>query len=244
MRVTSLIILLYIATTLVLYANDNIGCTTAKISETSCSESNPFEKSSFELTALFSEIPTADETNKTKTETIHISPKIDTIVLTYQNKEFRIQRKPHTKKQSCPPYCIQPMRIENVETVGELETLMFMQSLSDKTSSLLIDARTPSLYKLETLPAAINIPYTLLHTQSKHKSTILELLGAKKVKGKWRFQNVRKLLIFDSALWDFQAVMLIRELIKVGYPQDHLKYYRGGLRSWKEAGLSHSTQFE
>ena len=244
MKVTLLTILLPLVTTLALHANDSIGCATTKAPETSCSESNPLEKSSFELITLPFEAPTTDQADKTKTETINISPKIDTVLFTYQNKEFRIQRKPHTEKQSCPPYCIQPMRIENVETVGELETLMFIQSLSDKTGSLLIDARTPSLYKQETLPAATNIPYTLLHTQSKHRSTILELLGAKKIKGKWRFKNVRKLLIFDSALWDFQAVALIRELIKVGYPQDHLKYYRGGLRSWEEAGLSQSTQFE
>ena len=40
----------------------------------------------------------------------------------------------------------------------------------------------PEFIKLKTLPVATNIPYTILHTQSEHRSTILELLGAKKQK--------------------------------------------------------------
>lgn len=244
MRVSYLLQAIILVSLSLSHADTTIGCTASQLPETSCTESNPLKSSSFELTDLAAEIPQkSTPTHETPTETpkrqtIPITEAMPSLTLTYQDQTIDVQRTPHTTEQSCPPYCIQPLRIDKVQTVGELEVLNFIASLSQQKGALLVDARIPTLYKYATLPTATNIPYTLIQTKSPHREAVLKLLGATQKKGKWRFDHVRELLLFDTALWDFQAVSLIKDLIKLGYPQDHLLYYRGGIRSWKEAGLS------
>ena len=93
-------------------------------------------------------------------------------------------------------------------------------------------------YKKETIPTAINIPYSILKKESRHSDIILKLLGAKKTDEKWSFSNVHQLLIFDNGIWDTQATNIIHRLIKLKYPQNKILYYYGGFKHWKEAGLT------
>ncbi len=141
-------------------------------------------------------------------------------------------------KKECPPYCIQPMNIENVKSVGELEVLNFIKNMKDNSGSLLIDARTREWYKKGTIPTAINLPFSMLNKKGKYFNKILTLLGGKKIGYNWNFDNAQTLLIFGNGAWDRQATTEIKTLIKVGYPEDKLLYYRGGMQMWNNMGLT------
>ncbi len=141
-------------------------------------------------------------------------------------------------KKECPPYCIQPMNIENVKTLGELEVLNFIKNMKNSSGSLLIDARTRKWHKKGTIPTAINLPFSMLNKKSKYFNKILTLLGGTKIGYNWNFDNAQTLLIFGNGAWDKQATTEIKTLINVGYPQDKLLYYRGGMQMWNSLGLT------
>jgi len=211
-----------------------IGCNTVTNKEESCTEDNTLlEEKSFKLTNL-TNTPPNKAVSPQKT---NITPTLDSIKIHYQNKVFLIERKIDSNK-SCPPYCIQPMYIDKVKTVAEIETLNFIQALQKHKSMLLIDSRSTKAYNTNTIPGAINIPSSLLHPNSKYSKRILTLLGGKKLQKKWYFKTPHKLLIFDNGLEDTHASDIIKQLIKIGYPQKEILYYRGGIQDWKEAGLT------
>jgi len=49
-------------------------------------------------------------------------------------------------------------------------------------------------------------------------------------------------LIYCNGAWCAQSEQLIKKakfsLIKLGYPKNKIKYYRGGMQSWVTLGLS------
>lgn len=141
--------------------------------------------------------------------------------------------------RACPPFCVQPMKIGNVETIGELELLDFLQQMQDETNNIiLIDARTKDWVKKGSIPGAINLPFTMLKKKSKYINSILKLLGAKKENNKWKFDNVPQLVLFSNGIWDAQATKEIENLLSLGYPEENLKYYRGGMQNWYILGLT------
>ena len=113
-----------------------------------------------------------------------------------------------------------------------------MDSAKKNRRMILIDSRTPSSYKKNTIPTATNIPNSILDKKSKHVNVILRLLGAKRVNEKWLFNHVHTLLIFDNGYLDYQADKLISRFIELGYPQSKILYYYGGIRNWTDAGLT------
>ena len=216
-----------------IYANNEIGC--ASLSrDKECSENSLLDENITLLDNLYDSYPKEQNSQKR----VRISQDIDTLLVTYQNKKFLIERRVDSKNKECPPECIQPMYIANIKTVAELEVLKFISLLQNSKDRLLIDARATKEYKKSTIPTAFNIPYSMLYKNSKYKDEILKLLGGKKLQKKWFFKRVHKLLIFDNGPLDNQATKIINSLIEVGYPQNKILYYRGGLRSWKSLGLS------
>jgi len=140
--------------------------------------------------------------------------------------------------KECPPFCIQPMNIGTVKTLGELEVLEFIKNMKDSSGSLLIDARTREWHKKGTIPSAINLPFTMLKKDGKYIDKILTLLGGNHSGSKWSFENAQKLLIFSNGAWDEQATLAIKNLIDMGYPEDKILYYRGGIQMWNSVGLT------
>jgi hypothetical protein len=78
----------------------------------------------------------------------------------------------------------------------------------------------------------------MLKKDGKYIDKILALLGGEKSNGKWNFDNAQTLLIFSNGAWDEQASLAIKNLIDVGYPEDKLEYYRGGMQMWNLVGLT------
>ncbi len=169
--------------------------------------------------------------------TIKITEKLVSVETEHLDHNVTIERT-STATLSCPPFCIQPMKIEGIETVGELEALAFIQESQSKKQQLLIDVRTHQEYNRETIPGAINLPYKMLTKESPYQEEVLKILGGKKIKSRWLFKEPQKLLIFGESLFSPEATKAVRELIKLGYPKKKLYYYRGGIRSWKVAGLT------
>jgi 3-mercaptopyruvate sulfurtransferase SseA len=169
---------------------------------------------------------------------VNITKTLSQVKVQHENKELLIKRTTKKSEHSCPPFCIQPMNIDNVKSVGELEVLEFIKVLKKKKSKLLIDARSNTLYRIHTIPGAINIPFTMLKDGNRYQKKVLTLLGAKQHSNQWDFSKVPTLLIFGNSDEESQANQAIRSLLKLSYPANKILYYRGGLSSWKRLGLT------
>ena len=207
-----------------------IGCKANSIKK-ECSKTNPLLINS----TLDNELDSNYIDKQEKFKKVKITKDLKSLIVTFQKKEFLIER---LDNKECPPYCISPINIDNIKTIGELETIEFMKSLKKSRNRLLIDARNSIEYKRNTLPTAVNIPYSMLTPNSKYREEILKLLGVKKLKKGWHFKYVHKLLIFDNGILDSRAIKMIDSLVKIGYPKNKILYYRGGVNSWKELGLT------
>jgi hypothetical protein len=181
---------------------------------------------------------------------VKITEDLEAIVIQDDNnRDIKIERIQDTKhrltssfsktSRECPPFCVQPMHIGGVKTIGELELLEYIKEMQkDDSDMLLIDARIRYWYTEGTIPTAINLPFTMLKKNSKYLSKILKLLGAKKSGDKWNFDKVPTMIIFSNGIWDAQATKSIKSLIALGCPEDKILYYRGGMQNWNILGLT------
>ncbi len=181
---------------------------------------------------------------------VKITEALESITIKEGDKEIKIERIQDSKhrltsnftktSRECPPFCVQPMKIGNVRTIGELELLEHIKEMQkEDTDMLLLDVRTRDWLTSGTIPSATNVPFTMLQKESKYLNKILNLLGAKEEKnGKWNFDKVPTLIVFSNGLWDAQATKAIKSLVELGCPEDKILYYRGGMQSWNILGLT------
>jgi len=164
--------------------------------------------------------------------------------------------------RKCPPFCIQPISpAPGVQTIGEVELFKFMETELRDGKGLLIDARTPAWHKKGTIPGSINIPFTHL-TKAADDPEVLdafELFGVKErtepeffeklledwgwsrnpyLTDKWDFTDAKTLVLFCNGPACGQSPRAIRGLLKLGYPADKIRYYRGGMQLWQLWGLT------
>jgi rhodanese-related sulfurtransferase len=104
----------------------------------------------------------------------------------------------------------------------------------------LVDARLKKLYTLETIPGAINIPFTLTEIESKKViDSLFKVLGATKTaEGAYDFSNAKDIAAFCSGIWCEQSTRFIKGIVGHGYPTDKILWYRGGFQAWKLLGLT------
>ncbi len=169
---------------------------------------------------------------------INITKKLSSFTLKYENQEIKIERAIEKSNHTCPPFCIQPMNIKGVKTVGELEVLDFIKGLKGKEARLFIDIRENREYKKHTIPRAINIPSHMLKNGSKYKKEVLTILGGKKNNNRWVFKFVPYLLIFGQGSDDSRTSNVIKTLMELSYPKEKIYYYRAGVNGWKNLGLT------
>ena len=136
---------------------------------------------------------------------------------------------------------IAPMKYsKKVETYGEIEVLDFIEKAKDNKTMMLIDSRTENWFFQGTIPTAVNIPYTYMK-QSQYPEEFKEylgILGVKIINGKYNFKNAKTILLFCNGIWCGQSPEAMKELIAIGYPEEKLKWYRGGMQSWLSLGLT------
>ena len=151
----------------------------------------------------------------------------------------------------CPPFCIQPtspFAPAQVETISELDMIHAARDVAngDKTK-LLMDNRTPvwtTAKKGGTIPHSVNIPFNTINSKAvaKDPTAVIDILvknfGVKEEDGFLDFSNAKTLYMFCNGAWCGQSPAGIRALLKLGYPDSKLKYYRGGMNAWHMFGLS------
>ena len=195
--------------------------------------------STFSVTQVFAE------------NSVKITPTLEFIDVQHGDKTIRIERDQNTENRltnsfaktsrTCPPFCIQPITLlGHVTTVAELEVINFLANQVKSGKGLLVDSRMPEWNEKGTIPGSINIPFTVLSKGlgSKHIVRIIELLGATNKSGRWDFSNVRDLMLFCNGPWCGQSTQAINNLAKIGYPEEKIFWYRGGMQAWQQVGLT------
>ncbi|SFV65686.1 hypothetical protein MNB_SV-12-227 [hydrothermal vent metagenome] len=182
---------------------------------------------------------------------VKITSEIPFVMTTNSGQAIKIQRIQDTNNRltddytktsrSCPPFCIQPTkRDKDIQNIEEVELLKFTKDKVTTNKGIVVDSRLKSWFELETIPSAVNIPYTVIQNASKAKAEkIFKILGMKvKADGSWDFSNAKELAIFDNGVWCEQSKHFIEGMLKYKYPKDKLFYYRSGFQGWKLLGLT------
>jgi len=161
-----------------------------------------------------------------KTYKIERSQKADS----YLTNTFALTSRPS------PPFFIEPFSVsKDVETYGELEVLDFIS----KKKGLFIDARLANWYKKSAIPSAVNIPFKHFISGAVEQEKVLKMLGGEYDKsGEWDFSKAKTILLYCNGAWCGQSPTAINALIEVGYPENKMKYYRGGMQAWQLLGLT------
>jgi len=185
---------------------------------------------------------------------VNITPDLSSVDIMHEGAKITIQRNqdqgntvnPAFAKTSrkCPPFCIQPAKLApGVETIAEVELLDYLKRMSDGDSSIMvIDSRTPDWVERGTIPGAVNIPWksvSLAHSDPLSITEILEQkFNAKQQDELWDFSGAKTLVLFCNGMWCGQSPTNIKTLLKLGYPADKIKWYRGGMQAWEILGFS------
>ncbi len=136
---------------------------------------------------------------------------------------------------------IQPMRIENVTTIGELEVLSFLQAAQEDAGKLLVDARGDGWAETGTIPGSVNIAHGSLEYMELLKDSYVQTMSKLGVKtdGKSHdFTNAKELVVFCNGPWCPQSGWFVKKLLKKGYPAQKIRWYRGGMNAWRSLGLT------
>jgi len=199
----------------------------------------------------------ADAGKKTDSpDAVNITADIAYVDVRHNGKIVRIEREQDNDamiepdyaqtSRPCPPYCIHAMQIANgVETIGELELLQYLVRKTKGEEVLVIDSREPEWLLKGMIPGAINIPWTNLYNKTASNKEIAETLefrfGVAKTGDLWNFEDAKTLVFYCNGAWCGQSPTNIRALLAMGYPAHLLKWYRGGMQSWKQFGLTTIT---
>lgn len=185
---------------------------------------------------------------------VNITPDMPSLEVMHNGQKVAIQRNQNQDNninpafgktsRKCPPFCIQPGELApGVETIGELEMMHYLKKMSDGDKSIMvIDSRTPDWVAKGTIPGAVNIPWDKLNIGKSDPITVQEILekqlGAKQSEGFWNFGNAKTLVMFCNGSWCGQSPTNIKGLLKIGYPAEKIKWYRGGMQDWEMLGLT------
>ncbi len=187
---------------------------------------------------------------------VKITEEIPYLMVNHKGQKIKVARIQDTNNiltddytktsRECPPFCIHPTKVdENVKTIAEVEMVQFMKNKLSSDKGKVIDARLKSWYELETIPGAINIPYTVMQSANKKTAKkIFTLLGMKIEDDKWNFENAQELAVFCNGAWCEQSNHFITGILKQGYPAEKIFFYRSGFQGWKLLGLTTVVQKE
>jgi rhodanese-related sulfurtransferase len=175
-------------------------------------------------------------------EAVHNGKKVT--VMRNQDEKNTVNPAFALTSRACPPFCVQPATLApGVETIGEVEVLGYIKKIADGDKSvLLIDSRTPDWVVRGTIPGSINLPYTKLDdTKGADPLSVaeaMEMFGAKETSKGWDYSNAKTVVLFCNGMWCGQSPLNIRTLVKLNYPADKIKWYRGGMQDWETLGLT------
>lgn len=162
----------------------------------------------------------------------------------------------------CPPFCVQPdVLADGVETIAENGMLSYLEKMTGGDDSILVvDSRTPDWVAKGTIPGAKNLPWTDLNPQKGATTegiikimndefgvTLAEDVDAMDVDEAvvggdtskvFDFSKAKTLVMFCNGMWCGQSPTNIMQLLKMGYPAEKIKWYRGGMQNWSVLGFN------
>jgi len=147
---------------------------------------------------------------------------------------------------------ISPVFAEEVKGkgVGITKGVMEVAGISrNQDNNAMIDpafAKTsrPCPPKKGMIPHAINVPFTKVNSKAlaKDPMAVVDILtgtfGVKDMDGVLNYENAKTLYLYCNGAWCGQSPAKIRALLSMGYPENKIKYYRGGMNAWKSLGLT------
>lgn len=116
---------------------------------------------------------------------------------------------------------------EGVTLISERDML---HALNDK-EGMVVDMRLESHFYKETIPTAINIPYTDI-------SIRMDEFGCQEKAEKWDCSKAKKVYAFCNGPACTQSPIGIRDMVRYGFPPEKIFYYRGGMLVWSAIGLN------
>jgi len=140
-----------------------------------------------------------------------------------------------------------PMSLDmDIETYAELEVLHTLKEMKTNANLVLVDSRKKEWFKYRTIPTAINMPFNYFKEKEEYEFEFeyaLKYLGVVKDKeGDYDFENAKTMVLFCNGSWCSQSPDMIFALMKIGYPSEKLKWYRGGMQDWLSAGMTSTRE--
>ena len=188
----------------------------------------------------------AEETSKF----VAISKGVKSIDMNLNGEKFTIMRNQTAGNKISSLYdttfrgAPQPMLIaEGTETLGELEFIDYMKKAQTDTNIAIIDSRKPGWFERLRIPGAINVPFT----NFDEKDTAIEMMEdemgvVQNDDGTLDFSNAKTLALYCNGYWCGQTPGMVKNakfaLLKMGYPVEKIKYYRGGMQAWTSLGFT------
>lgn len=123
---------------------------------------------------------------------------------------------------------LQPLvPLKGVNPVTEIEML---QALNDK-KAIVVDMRVEEQFLEETIPHAINVPYTEAELR-------LDQFGCTMKGAAWECAKALKVYAFCNGPVCAQSPTAIEAMVRRGFPAEKIYYYRGGMLDWTALGLT------
>ena len=138
----------------------------------------------------------------------------------------------------------QPISLaEGLETLGEVEFIEYMKKAQTDETIAVIDSRKPGWFDRLRIPGAVNVPFT----NFDEKGTAIEMMEdemgvVQNDDGTLDFSNAKTLALYCNGYWCGQTPGMVKNaefaLLKMGYPVEKIKYYRGGMQAWTSLGFT------
>lgn len=178
---------------------------------------------------------------------VKITPDMAYIYVYHKGKAVKVHRIQNTKHKLTGEYAkiyrpgkaIQPIKMhDDIQTIGEVELLHFMREKGNKRKGLVVDLRSKTAYKKETIPSSVNIPSSIKDNKVKLEK-VLKILGAKRsADGTLDTRKAMDIVFYCHGLWCDQSSEVIKTFLELGYPADKMLFYRGGFQMWKILGFT------
>ncbi|KAB7886283.1 rhodanese-like domain-containing protein [Poseidonibacter ostreae] len=188
----------------------------------------------------------AEETSKF----VAISKGVKSIDMNLNGEKFTIMRNQTAGNKISSLYdttfrgAPQPISLaKGLETLGELEFIEYMKKAQTDENIAIIDSRKPGWFDRLRIPGAVNVPFT----NFDEKDTAIEMMEdemgvVQNDDGTLDFSNAKTLALYCNGYWCGQTPGMVKNakfaLLKMGYPVEKIKYYRGGMQAWTSLGFT------
>ncbi|WP_122894058.1 rhodanese-like domain-containing protein [Arcobacter peruensis] len=181
---------------------------------------------------------------------VPISKGVKSIDMELNDEKFTIMRDQSKTSKISPLYettfrgAPQPISLaDGLETLGELEFIEYMKKAQTDENIAIIDSRKPGWFAKLRIPGAVNVPFT----NFDEKDTAIEMMEdemgvVQNDDGTLDFSKAKTLALYCNGYWCGQTPGMVKNaefsLLKMGYPVEKIKYYRGGMQAWTSLGFT------